>query len=64
MHELAAGRLVRLFGIDAPSADSYYFVCPPPLLASPRVQAFRSWIFEEVERFRTLYVNACGAALS
>jgi LysR family glycine cleavage system transcriptional activator len=63
-HELAAGRLVRLFGIDAPSEHSYYFVCPQPLLASARVQAFRTWIFEEVERFRTLYVRACTGAPS
>lgn len=61
-HELAAGRLVRLFDIDAPSADSYFFVCPPSLIASARVQAFHTWIFEEVERFRALYVKACGGA--
>lgn len=58
-HELAAGRLVRLFGIDAPSTSSYYFVCPPSLIASARVQAFRTWIFDEVKRFRTLYVTVC-----
>lgn len=59
-HDLVAGRLVRPFDIDAQSTSSYYFVCPPPLLPSPRVQAFRSWIFEEVERFRALYEKACG----
>ncbi|TAM49712.1 MAG: transcriptional regulator GcvA [Paraburkholderia sp.] len=53
-HELAAGRLVRLFDIDAPSASAYWFVCPPPLLGSTRVQAFRTWLLEEVERFRAL----------
>lgn len=58
-HELAAGRLVRLFGIDAPSPSAYYFVCPPSLVDAPRVQAFRSWIFEEVERFRALYGDIC-----
>jgi LysR family glycine cleavage system transcriptional activator len=51
-HELATGRLVRLFDIDAPSPLAYWFVCPPPLLGSARVQAFRTWLFEEVERFR------------
>ena len=51
-HELATGRLVRLFDIDAPSPFAYWFVCPPPLLDSARVQAFRTWLFEEVERFR------------
>ncbi|WP_116137112.1 transcriptional regulator GcvA [Trinickia diaoshuihuensis] len=51
-HELATGRLVRLFAIEAPSAASYWFVCPPPLLASVRVQAFRTWLMEEVASFR------------
>jgi LysR family transcriptional regulator, glycine cleavage system transcriptional activator len=58
MEDLISGRLVRLFEIDAPSPWSYYFVCPPPLLASPRVQAFRSWIFEEVAHFRALCEKA------
>ncbi len=60
MHEIAAGHLVRLFNIDATSPASYFFVCPPPLVASPRVQAFRNWIFEEVERFRALYAWTCS----
>jgi LysR family glycine cleavage system transcriptional activator len=51
-HELATGRLMRLFDIDAKSTSSYWFVCPPPLLASARVQAFRTWLLEEIERFR------------
>jgi LysR family transcriptional regulator, glycine cleavage system transcriptional activator len=55
LQELIAGRLVRLFDIDAKSPWSYYFVCPPPLLASPRVQAFRTWLFDEVKSFRALY---------
>jgi LysR family glycine cleavage system transcriptional activator len=60
MHEIAAGHLVRLFDIDATSLASYYFVCPPPLVASPRVQAFRNWIFAEVEGFRALYARTCS----
>jgi LysR family glycine cleavage system transcriptional activator len=55
LQELIAGRLVRLFDVDAKSPWSYYFVCPPPLLESPRVQAFRTWIFDEVKSFRALY---------
>lgn len=51
-HELATGRLVRLFEIDAPSVASYWFVCPPPLWASARVQAFHAWLTEEVANFR------------
>lgn len=60
MHEIAARHLVRLFEVDAPSPWTYYFVCPPPLLESPRVQAFRSWLYEEVERFRALYACVCA----
>jgi LysR family glycine cleavage system transcriptional activator len=54
-HELASGRLVRLFEIDARSKSSYWFVCPPPLLTSGRVQAFRAWLLEEIERFRAQF---------
>jgi LysR family glycine cleavage system transcriptional activator len=61
MHEIAAGRLVRLFDIDGPSPWAYYFVCPPRSLESARVQAFRGWLFEEVERFQALYGRACAA---
>lgn len=55
MHEVAAGRLVRLFDIDGPSPWSYWFVCPNPLLETRRVRALREWLAEEVERFRALY---------
>ena len=55
-HELATGRLVRLFEIDARSRSSYWFVCPPALLASARVQAFRAWLLEELERFRAQFI--------
>jgi LysR family glycine cleavage system transcriptional activator len=60
MHDIAAGHLLRLFDIDATSPASYFFVCPPPLVASPRVQAFHSWIFEEAKRFRALYARTCS----
>lgn len=53
-YELASGRLVRLLDIDAPTASAHWFVCPPPLLESARVQAFRMWLREEVERFCAL----------
>ena len=29
-------------------------VCPPPLLNTPRVQAFRTWLFEEVAEYKRL----------
>ena len=46
MHEIVAGRLVRLFNIDGPSPWTYFFVCPPRLLKAKRVQDFRAWIFD------------------
>jgi LysR family glycine cleavage system transcriptional activator len=54
VHELLAGRLVRLFDIDGPSPWDYYFVCPPARLNTPRVQAFRAWLQQEIERFKML----------
>jgi LysR family transcriptional regulator, glycine cleavage system transcriptional activator len=57
MPEIAAGRLVRLFNIDGPSPWKYYFVCPPALMETARVRAFRDWIFDEAEQFRLLYAR-------
>lgn len=54
MSDLLAGRLVRPFDIDGPSPWHYYFVCPPALLDTPRLQAFRAWIYEEVGQFKAL----------
>ena len=62
LHEIAAGRLVRLCkDIDGPSPWRYYFICPPQLLQTGRVKAFRAWVFDEVARFRQLYDIACEA---
>ena len=60
MHEIASGRLVRLFDVDGPSPWQYYFICPPPMLQAPRVAAFREWVFAEVARFRQLFERACA----
>ena len=54
VHDLLDGRIVRLFDIDGPSPWHYFFVCPPPLLNTPRVQAFRTWLFEEVAEYKRL----------
>jgi len=61
MHEIAAGRLVRLFDVDGPSPWQYYFICPPQMMQAERVQAFRDWVFEEVGRFKLLFERACAA---
>ena len=66
MHEIVAGRLVRLFNIDGPSPWNYYFVCPPALLGTQRVQDFRTWLFDEIARFKQLYEctpAACDAPM-
>ncbi|OTP65828.1 transcriptional regulator GcvA [Caballeronia sordidicola] len=55
MHEIVAGRLVRLFNIDGPSPWNYYFVCPPALLGTQRVQTFRAWLLDEIMQFKQLY---------
>lgn len=63
MQEVLAGRLTRLFNIDGPSPWTYYFVCTHGSLATPRVQHFRDWIFDEAARFKQLYARtpaACG----
>ena len=54
VHDLLDGRIVRLLDIDGPSPWHYFFVCPPPLLNTPRVQAFRTWLFEEVAEYKRL----------
>ncbi|HEY4349774.1 MAG TPA: transcriptional regulator GcvA [Paraburkholderia sp.] len=59
MHEIAEGRLVRLFNIDGPSPWQYFFVCPPQLRHTPRVEAFREWIFGEAQLFRAQLETVC-----
>ncbi|CAB3972856.1 MULTISPECIES: transcriptional regulator GcvA [Burkholderia] len=54
VHDLLDGRIVRLFDIDGPSPWHYFFVCPPPLLNTPRVQAFRTWLLQEVAEYQRL----------
>ncbi|MCA8047770.1 transcriptional regulator GcvA [Burkholderia arboris] len=54
VHDLLDGRIVRLFDIDGQSPWHYFFVCPPPVLNAPRVQAFRTWLFEQVEEYKRL----------
>jgi len=61
MHEIAAGRLVRLFDVDGPSPWQYYFICPPQSMQAERVRAFRDWVFEEVGQFKQLFDQACAA---
>jgi LysR family glycine cleavage system transcriptional activator len=48
--DLAAGRVVRLFEMSVPLAFAYYLVYPQSVARAPKVQAFRTWLFEQVGR--------------
>jgi LysR family glycine cleavage system transcriptional activator len=42
------GVLIRLFDIVVPSSRKYFLVYPPRLADSPKLVAFRQWLFDEV----------------
>jgi LysR family transcriptional regulator, glycine cleavage system transcriptional activator len=46
--DLAAGRLVRPFGLALKSRSKYYVVYPEGALRQRKVKAFRDWIFAEM----------------
>jgi LysR family transcriptional regulator, glycine cleavage system transcriptional activator len=46
--DLVSGRLVKPFGPEVPGAYSYYLVCPPTAVDTPKVANFRAWISEVV----------------
>ncbi|HWT98228.1 MAG TPA: transcriptional regulator GcvA [Terriglobales bacterium] len=46
--DLAAGRLVALFGPPRPCATGYWLVAPPETQRRPAVKAFRHWIETEL----------------
>jgi LysR family glycine cleavage system transcriptional activator len=45
---LAAGVLVRPFDLELPTECAYYFVVPELRAEQPKIQAFRSWLLDEV----------------
>jgi LysR family transcriptional regulator, glycine cleavage system transcriptional activator len=45
--DLAAGRLVKPFAVEIPSAFGFWFVCRRDRLHEPKIAAFRGWIFEQ-----------------
>ncbi|WMW81819.1 transcriptional regulator GcvA [Undibacterium cyanobacteriorum] len=49
--EVAAGNLVRLFDVVAPSDYSYYLVTPTGAPKSENLQAFAEWLKKEARRF-------------
>ncbi|WP_259782302.1 transcriptional regulator GcvA [Aestuariispira ectoiniformans] len=53
--DLEAGRLIRLFDVDYPSASAYYLVCPKGRENQPKIKAFREWLQEEAAAARSSY---------
>ena len=51
MH-LSEGRLVRPFDSDFLSKNAYYFIVPKTNPRHPAVDAFRTWLFESIDRLR------------
>ena len=43
-HDIAEGRLVRPFGLEAKTGLSYWLVYPPHRRNAPKVRAFRDWL--------------------
>ena len=52
MH-LSEGRLVRPFDSDFLSKNAYYFFVPQTNESHPAVAAFRTWLFESIDRLRS-----------
>ena len=49
-NDLANGVLVRLFDITVPSPHRYFFVYPPRLANSPKLDRFRTWLKSEIAK--------------
>ena len=45
--DLAAGRLVKPFGLALPAGYAYWIVCPKRAADKPKIQAFRDWLLIE-----------------
>ncbi len=52
--DVRAGRLVRPFDLTLPTQAGFFFCCPPQLLETEKVQAFRKFMFEEIKADREL----------
>jgi LysR family glycine cleavage system transcriptional activator len=53
--DIAAGRLVTPFMLQVPAPDAYWFVCPRSKALEPKVAAFKSWLFSEIEQEATYH---------
>ncbi len=52
--DVRAGRLVRPFDLTLKTQAGFFFCCPPQLLETEKVQAFRNFVFEEIKADRAL----------
>ena len=50
-HEIASGQLVIASKKIVPTDRAYYFVCPKPLCALEKVEAFRAWLTRQAKAF-------------
>ena len=50
--DLKNGVLVKLFDIELPNPRQYYLVYPPRMKDSPKLDAFRQWLADELHRNR------------
>lgn len=48
--DLAAGRLVEPFELEFDEQCAYYFIAPETTAEQPKIEAFRSWLLDEVAR--------------
>jgi LysR family glycine cleavage system transcriptional activator len=48
---LDSGRLLKLFDIELPSRQAYFFVCPPAVAQARRVVVFREWLKAQIAVF-------------
>lgn len=49
-HDIAEGRLVRPFALEAKTGLSYWLVYPPHRRNAPKVRSFRDWLLVRIER--------------
>ncbi len=60
--DILSGELIRLFDVTVKCPSSYYFVCPPGSLQKSQVQAFRGWLFAEVDKWKKVDVERISQA--
>lgn len=45
--DLAAGRLVKPFGVELKAGSAYFVVCPEEVAERPKIVTFRNWLLKE-----------------